>query len=160
MYVCVCISYMCRERTHPVFKSGLVEKEVASITRGMMLGLTFLHGIGKIHRDIKSANILLTKDGSVKIADFGSASLVNPANTFVGTPYWMAPEVIMAMETGQYSSKADVWSAGVTCIELANRRPPNFEVPAMSALYHIPQKESPTVKVSSAFPHTLTHIHT
>ncbi|KAM9280941.1 serine/threonine-protein kinase TAO3 isoform 3-T4 [Morus bassanus] len=96
--------------------------------------------------DIKAGNILLTEPGQVKLADFGSASIVSPANSFVGTPYWMAPEVILAMDEGQYDGKVDVWSLGITCIELAERKPPLFNMNAMSALYHIAQNDSPTLQ--------------
>ena len=99
----------------------------------------------RIHRDVKAGNILLTENGTVKLADFGSASMVCPANSFVGTPYWMAPEVILAMDEGQYDGKVDVWSLGITCIELAERKPPYFNMNAMSALYHIAQNESPSL---------------
>uniref|UniRef100_A0A8C7R5Z4 Serine/threonine-protein kinase TAO2 n=1 Tax=Oncorhynchus mykiss TaxID=8022 RepID=A0A8C7R5Z4_ONCMY len=93
--------------------------------------------------DLLEGNILLTEPGQVKLGDFGSASIVAPANSFVGTPYWMAPEVILAMDEGQYDGKVDVWSLGITCIELAERKPPLFNMNAMSALYHIAQNESP-----------------
>uniref|UniRef100_A0A672RRS5 Serine/threonine-protein kinase TAO2 n=1 Tax=Sinocyclocheilus grahami TaxID=75366 RepID=A0A672RRS5_SINGR len=99
-------------------------------------------------RDIKAGNILLTEPGRVKLADFGSASIASPANSFVGTPYWMAPEVILAMDEGQYDGKVDIWSLGITCIELAERKPPLFNMNAMSALYHIAQNESPTLQSS------------
>ncbi|KAK3555737.1 hypothetical protein QTP86_028980 [Hemibagrus guttatus] len=99
-------------------------------------------------RDIKAGNILLTEPGQVKLADFGSASIASPANSFVGTPYWMAPEVILAMDEGQYDGKVDVWSLGITCIELAERKPPLFNMNAMSALYHIAQNESPALQSS------------
>uniref|UniRef100_A0A8C1TY63 non-specific serine/threonine protein kinase n=1 Tax=Cyprinus carpio TaxID=7962 RepID=A0A8C1TY63_CYPCA len=99
-------------------------------------------------RDIKAGNILLTEPGQVKLADFGSASIASPANSFVGTPYWMAPEVILAMDEGQYEGKVDIWSLGITCIELAERKPPLFNMNAMSALYHIAQNESPTLQSS------------
>ena len=72
--------------------------------------------------------------------------MASPANSFVGTPYWMAPEVILAMDEGQYDGKVDVWSLGITCIELAERKPPLFNMNAMSALYHIAQNESPTLQ--------------
>ncbi|XP_013792915.1 serine/threonine-protein kinase Tao-like, partial [Limulus polyphemus] len=68
-----------------------------------------------------------------------------PANSFVGTPYWMAPEVILAMDEGQYDGKVDIWSLGITCIELAERKPPYFNMNAMSALYHIAQNDSPVL---------------
>ena len=66
----------------------------------------------------QAGNILLTDSGCIKLADFGSASVVCPANSFVGTPYWMAPEVILAMDESHYDGKVDVWSLGITCIEL------------------------------------------
>ncbi|XP_062408079.1 serine/threonine-protein kinase TAO1 [Sardina pilchardus] len=131
-----------------VHKKPLPEMEIAAITHGALQGLAYLHSHNMIHRDIKAGNILLTEPGQVKLADFGSASLVSPANSFVGTPYWMAPEVILAMDEGQYEGKVDIWSLGITCIELAERKPPLFNMNAMSALYHIAQNESPTLQSS------------
>uniref|UniRef100_A0A8C7Z1M7 non-specific serine/threonine protein kinase n=1 Tax=Oryzias sinensis TaxID=183150 RepID=A0A8C7Z1M7_9TELE len=124
----------------------LQEVEIAAITDGALQGLAYLHSHNMIHRDIKAGNILLTEPGQVKLADFGSASIACPANSFVGTPYWMAPEVILAMDEGQYDGKVDIWSMGITCIELAERKPPLFNMNAMSALYHIAQNESPTLQ--------------
>uniref|UniRef100_K7F8N0 Serine/threonine-protein kinase TAO3 n=1 Tax=Pelodiscus sinensis TaxID=13735 RepID=K7F8N0_PELSI len=129
-----------------VHKKPLQEVEIAAITHGALQGLAYLHSHARIHRDIKAGNILLTEPGQVKLADFGSASIVSPANSFVGTPYWMAPEVILAMDEGQYDGKVDVWSLGITCIELAERKPPLFNMNAMSALYHIAQNDSPTLQ--------------
>ncbi|KAM6052477.1 serine/threonine-protein kinase TAO3 isoform 1-T3 [Chlamydotis macqueenii] len=129
-----------------VHKKPLQEVEIAAITHGALQGLAYLHSHCKIHRDIKAGNILLTEPGQVKLADFGSASIVSPANSFVGTPYWMAPEVILAMDEGQYDGKVDVWSLGITCIELAERKPPLFNMNAMSALYHIAQNDSPMLQ--------------
>ncbi|GAV05538.1 hypothetical protein RvY_15656 [Ramazzottius varieornatus] len=126
-----------------VHKKPLKENEIAAICQGALLGLAYLHSLGKIHRDVKAGNILLTDYGGVKLADFGSAAFACPANSFVGTPYWMAPEVILAMEEGQYEGKVDVWSTGITCIELAEKKPPYFNMNAMSALYHIAQNEPP-----------------
>uniref|UniRef100_UPI00358FEEA1 serine/threonine-protein kinase TAO1-like isoform X1 n=2 Tax=Myxine glutinosa TaxID=7769 RepID=UPI00358FEEA1 len=128
-----------------VHKKPLQEQEIAAITHGALQGLTFLHSHNMIHRDVKAGNILLTEPGQVKLADFGSASITSPANSFVGTPYWMAPEVILAMDEGQYDGKVDVWSLGITCIELAERKPPLFNMNAMSALYHIAQNDSPSL---------------
>uniref|UniRef100_A0A6Q2XWP1 non-specific serine/threonine protein kinase n=1 Tax=Esox lucius TaxID=8010 RepID=A0A6Q2XWP1_ESOLU len=131
-----------------VHKKPLQEMEIAAITHGALQGLAYLHSHNMIHRDIKAGNILLTEPGQVKLADFGSASIASPANSFVGTPYWMAPEVILAMDEGQYDGKVDVWSLGITCVELAERKPPLFNMNAMSALYHIAQNESPTLQSS------------
>uniref|UniRef100_A0A4W5RAD9 Serine/threonine-protein kinase TAO3 n=1 Tax=Hucho hucho TaxID=62062 RepID=A0A4W5RAD9_9TELE len=129
-----------------VHKKPLQEVEIAAITHGALLGLAYLHSHNMIHRDVKAGNILLTEPGLVKLADFGSASIASPANSFVGTPYWMAPEVILAMDEGQYEGKVDIWSLGITCIELAERKPPLFNMNAMSALYHIAQNDSPTLQ--------------
>nr|XP_033813171.1 serine/threonine-protein kinase TAO3 isoform X1 [Geotrypetes seraphini]XP_033813173.1 serine/threonine-protein kinase TAO3 isoform X1 [Geotrypetes seraphini]XP_033813174.1 serine/threonine-protein kinase TAO3 isoform X1 [Geotrypetes seraphini]XP_033813175.1 serine/threonine-protein kinase TAO3 isoform X1 [Geotrypetes seraphini]XP_033813176.1 serine/threonine-protein kinase TAO3 isoform X1 [Geotrypetes seraphini] len=129
-----------------VHKKPLQELEIAAITHGALMGLAYLHSHNMIHRDIKAGNILLTEPGQVKLADFGSASIASPANSFVGTPYWMAPEVILAMDEGQYDGKVDVWSLGITCIELGERKPPLFNMNAMSALYHIAQNDSPTLQ--------------
>ncbi|XP_004556514.2 serine/threonine-protein kinase TAO2 isoform X1 [Maylandia zebra] len=129
-----------------VHKKPLQEVEIAAITHGALQGLAYLHSHNMIHRDVKAGNILLTEPGQVKLGDFGSASIVSPANSFVGTPYWMAPEVILAMDEGQYDGKVDVWSLGITCIELAERKPPLFNMNAMSALYHIAQNESPVLQ--------------
>ncbi|CAL8265782.1 unnamed protein product [Gadus morhua 'NCC'] len=115
-----------------VHKKPLQEMEIAAITHGALQGLAYLHSHNMIHRDVKAGNILLTEPGLVKLGDFGSASIVAPANSFVGTPYWMAPEVILAMDEGQYDWKVDVWSLGITCIELAERKPPLFNMNAMS----------------------------
>lgn len=128
-----------------VHKKPLHEDEIGAICAQALLGLEYLHSRGHIHRDIKAGNILLTDNGCVKLADFGSASIACPANSFVGTPYWMAPEVISAMDDGQYDGKADIWSLGITCIELAERKPPLFNMNAMSALYHIVQNDSPNL---------------
>lgn len=117
--------------------------------RDTLDALSYIHSKGYIHRDIKAGNILLTDEGTVKLADFGSASLSSPANSFVGTPYWMAPEVILAMDEGQYDTKVDIWSLGITCIELAERKPPLYNMNAMSALYHIAQNESPSLSNGS-----------
>ncbi|XP_022902871.1 serine/threonine-protein kinase Tao [Onthophagus taurus] len=131
-----------------VHKKPLREDEIAAICEGVLQGLSYLHNLGKIHRDVKAGNILLTENGTVKLADFGSASIKCPANSFVGTPYWMAPEVILAMDEGQYDGKVDVWSLGITCIELAERKPPYFNMNAMSALYHIAQNDAPSLQAN------------
>ncbi|XP_077995180.1 serine/threonine-protein kinase TAO1-like [Glandiceps talaboti] len=128
-----------------VHKQPLEELEISAISHDALQGLAYLHANNRIHRDVKAGNILLTDNGTVKLADFGSASFACPANSFVGTPYWMAPEVILAMDEGQYDGKVDIWSLGITCIELAERKPPLFNMNGMSALYHIAQNEPPTL---------------
>uniref|UniRef100_A0A4W6DDZ3 Serine/threonine-protein kinase TAO2 n=1 Tax=Lates calcarifer TaxID=8187 RepID=A0A4W6DDZ3_LATCA len=139
-------AWVCTGTNLLIHKKPLQEVEIAAITHGALQGLAYLHSHNMIHRDVKAGNILLTEPGQVKLGDFGSASIVAPANSFVGTPYWMAPEVILAMDEGQYDGKVDVWSLGITCIELAERKPPLFNMNAMSALYHIAQNESPILQ--------------
>ncbi|KAG9509763.1 Serine/threonine-protein kinase TAO1 [Fragariocoptes setiger] len=131
-----------------VHKKALREIEISAICSDALQGLEYLHKFNYIHRDVKAGNILLTENGTVKLADFGSASMTCPANSFVGSPYWIAPELILAMEEGQYDVKVDIWSLGITCIELAERKPPYFNMNAMSALYHIAQNESPKLSKS------------
>lgn len=115
-----------------VHKKPLAENEIATIMRDSLDGLAYIHSKSYIHRDIKAGNILLTDTGTVKLADFGSASFISPANSFVGTPYWMSPEVILAMDEGQYDSKVDIWSLGITCIELGN-----LDYDHCVSLYHL-----------------------
>jgi len=128
-----------------VHKKPLREEEIAAICTDALRGLEYLHSFRYIHRDVKAGNILLTENGTVKLADFGSATMNSPANSFVGSPYWIAPELILAMEEGTYDVKVDIWSLGITCIELAERKPPYFNMNAMSALYHIAQNEPPVL---------------
>ncbi|TPP58600.1 Serine/threonine kinase [Fasciola gigantica] len=127
-----------------VHKLPLRESEIACIVREVLTGLDYLHSKQRIHRDIKAANILLTDSGGVKIGDFGSASFTSPANSFVGTPFWIAPEVILAMEDGIYDCRVDIWSLGITCIEMAELEPPYFSATnPMAALYQIASNEAP-----------------
>ena len=143
--ILIVLFFFNKKKIFTVHKKPLKEDEIAAICNDALNGLEYLHSLGKIHRDVKAGNILLTENGTVKLADFGSASMNSPANSFVGTPYWMAPEVILAMEEGHYDGKVDVWSLGITCIELAERKPPYFNMNAMSALYHIAQNDSPNL---------------
>jgi len=125
----------------------LSENHIAYICRETLKGLAFLHGMSRIHRDIKSNNILLGSDGAVKITDFGfAAQLTNPQqqrNTVLGTPYWMAPEVIRGQN---YGYKVDNWSLGIMIMEMAEGVPPYLEYPPTKALLYITTKGVPKIK--------------
>ncbi|KAA6377715.1 MAG: putative Serine/threonine-protein kinase 3 [Streblomastix strix] len=123
---------------------GLDEEQLSFAVKEVLKGLSFLHKKKVIHRDIKAGNILITANGDIKLADFGvSASLkmtVDNRKTAIGSPYWMAPEVIQQEE---YSFQADIWSLGITAIELATGRPPLADIHAFRAIFMIPTRPSP-----------------
>ncbi|XP_037940799.1 mitogen-activated protein kinase kinase kinase kinase 5 isoform X4 [Teleopsis dalmanni] len=117
----------------------LTEQQIAYMCRETLKGLEYLHSRGKMHRDIKGANILLTENGDVKLADFGvSAQItatINKRKSFIGTPYWMAPEVAAVERKGGYNQLCDIWACGITAIELAELQPPMFDLHPMRALF-------------------------
>lgn len=130
-----------------VKKFGRLQESLVIIYMLQILeGLSFLHDQGVIHRDIKGANILISTGGQVKLADFGvatkleAAGLDTQANSVVGTPYWMAPEII---QMSGFTTASDIWSVGCTVIELISGAPPFFELAPMSALFRIVHENCP-----------------
>ncbi|XP_017278627.1 mitogen-activated protein kinase kinase kinase kinase 4 isoform X2 [Kryptolebias marmoratus] len=132
--------------------SCLKEDWIAYICREVLRGLSHLHSHHVIHRDIKGQNVLLTENAEVKLVDFGvSAQLdktIGRRNTFIGTPYWMAPEVIACDENPEatYDYRSDLWSLGITALEMAEGAPPLCDMHPMRALFLIPRNPPPKLK--------------
>uniref|UniRef100_A0A2D4HYP1 Mitogen-activated protein kinase kinase kinase kinase n=1 Tax=Micrurus lemniscatus lemniscatus TaxID=129467 RepID=A0A2D4HYP1_MICLE len=141
----------------------LSEQQIAYVSRETLQGLYYLHSKGKMHRDIKGANILLTDNGHVKLADFGVAAQITATiakrKSFIGTPYWMAPEVAAVERKGGYNQLCDLWAVGITAIELAELQPPMFDLHPMRALFLMsksnfqPPKLKDKMKWSNSFHH-------
>ncbi|XP_036214906.1 serine/threonine-protein kinase mig-15 isoform X7 [Bactrocera oleae] len=131
---------------------SLKEEWIAYICREILRGLSYLHTNKVIHRDIKGQNVLLTDNAEVKLVDFGvSAQLdrtIGRRNTFIGTPYWMAPEVIACEENPEatYDNRSDLWSLGITALEMAECQPPLCDLHPMRALFLIPRNSPPRLK--------------
>ncbi|XP_066451938.1 mitogen-activated protein kinase kinase kinase kinase 3 isoform X4 [Eleutherodactylus coqui] len=141
----------------------LSEQQIAYVSRETLQGLYYLHSKGKMHRDIKGANILLTDNGHVKLADFGVSAQITATiakrKSFIGTPYWMAPEVAAVERKGGYNHLCDIWAVGITSIELAELQPPMFDLHPMRALFLMtksnfqPPKLKDKMKWSNSFHH-------
>uniref|UniRef100_A0AAQ4QZ03 non-specific serine/threonine protein kinase n=1 Tax=Gasterosteus aculeatus aculeatus TaxID=481459 RepID=A0AAQ4QZ03_GASAC len=131
---------------------GLTEPQIKVVCRQMLEALDYLHSMKIIHRDLKAGNILLMLDGDIKLADFGvsakNTKTLQRRDSFIGTPYWMAPEVVMCetMKDAPYDYKADIWSLGITLIELAQIEPPHHELNPMRVLLKIAKAEPPTLE--------------
>lgn len=137
--------------------SRLTEHQIAYILRETIQALIYLHENHCMHRDVKGHNILLTEQGDVKLVDFGVSSHLAATmarrNTSVGTPYWMAPEVIACEQQldQSYDSRCDVWSIGITAIELAEGDPPMSDIHPMRALFQIPRNPPPNLAKPDAY---------
>ncbi|SMN21394.1 similar to Saccharomyces cerevisiae YDR523C SPS1 Putative protein serine/threonine kinase expressed at the end of meiosis and localized to the prospore membrane [Maudiozyma saulgeensis] len=136
----------CADLIKYCYKTGLPEIKVSFIIKNVLLGLQYLHDQKKIHRDIKAANILLTDSGQIKLGDFGVSGKMTATlkrDTFVGTPYWMAPEVISREINDGYDEKADIWSLGITTYELLKGLPPLSKYEPMKVIANLVKRKSP-----------------
>jgi len=126
------------------YKTGLKYEYILAITKDVLIALMYLHSNNIIHRDIKAANILLNSNKEIKVADFGVSRLIKgKVSTFTGTPLWMAPEVL---QNEIYDIKADIWSLGITVIEMKTAKPPHAELKPLKAMIKIITQPAPSVK--------------
>jgi len=123
------------------------EIEIAAICAAVVKGLVYLHEHGIAHRDIKSGNVLLTELGEAKLADFGISHKLkhdkDKMKTMIGSPYWLAPEIITA---DSYTNKVDIWALAITAIEIAESKPPHFDIEPAKVIFHIPKQPPPRLQ--------------
>jgi serine/threonine protein kinase len=134
-----------------VCNRGMTEQQISSICLHALKGLQYMHNNKILHRDIKAGNILLSNTGAAKLADFGVSTklltTIQKHKTVVGSPYWMSPEVIVAPNgAGGYDHKADIWSLGITAIEMAETKPPHYDINPLRVIFVIPNRTPPTLK--------------
>jgi len=125
----------------------LTELQVAAICAGVVKALVWLHENNITHRDIKSGNVLMKENGEVKLADFGISHKLkherDKMKTFIGSPYWLAPEIIV---NDSYSNKVDIWALGITAIEVADSKPPLWDIDPQKVIFKIPHNPPPTLE--------------
>jgi len=135
-----CLSYI-------ISGEKLTESEMSYVCQQVLLGLNYMHQLGRLHRDIKSENILISSDGRAVLADMGTATQITPQNpgrsTMIGTPYWMAPEVVLGES---YNTKVDIWSLGIVVREMLEGEPPFANEPPLRALYLLTTQDPPPIK--------------
>lgn len=151
----IIIEYCAGGSLRTLLRPGQIdEKYIGVIMRELLIALKYIHKDNVIHRDIKAANVLITNEGQVKLCDFGVAAQLNQSHsrrqTMAGTPYWMAPEVIM--EGVYYDTKVDIWSLGITTYEIATGNPPYCEVEALRAMQLITKTKPPRLEGRSHSP--------
>ncbi|MEQ2189595.1 hypothetical protein GOODEAATRI_026823 [Goodea atripinnis] len=136
--------------TNIVSETRLSEEQIATVCEAVLQALAYLHSQGVIHRDIKSDSILLTLDGRVKLSDFGFCAQISKdipkRKSLVGTPYWMAPEVI---SKSPYGTEVDVWSMGIMVVEMVDGEPPYFSETPVAAMKRLRDEPAPTVRIVS-----------
>mmetsp|Transcript_13924 Transcript_13924/g.21073 ORF Transcript_13924/g.21073 Transcript_13924/m.21073 type:complete len:478 (-) Transcript_13924:37-1470(-) len=141
--------------TDLLMNTSFVETEIAAVMHACLQALDYVHSLNRIHRDIKSDNVLIHEDGSVKVADFGFCAELtekqDKRKSVVGTPYWMAPEVIRGID---YDTKVDVWSIGIMALEMADGEPPLMELQPLRALFLIATNPPPTLREESRWSET------
>jgi serine/threonine protein kinase len=132
-------------------KRPLDETELSAVLQGVLRSLDYVHSLNRVHRDIKSGNLLVTSEGVVKLCDFGVSAQLDDAlsrtGTRIGSPYWMAPEVITSQG---HNTKADIWSFGITALELFNGVPPLWDIQPMTALLAVPKNPPPAAPDSAS----------